>query len=149
MKRELTEKKEKRHPSVLTTKNRLTVSRISITRIVQIILTVDMTTAGTEINIITIIIIKPMNKSSPKTTSLVRMKLMPDNIMNVRIKIFQRSYPPYAHTNQFPASSSRYYDQQPRSSHSVHWVEDQNQQTEYYDQNNYTDAITDFFPLNF
>ena len=38
---------------------------------------------------------------------------------------------------------------QPRSSHSVHWVEDQNQQTEYYDQNNYTDAITAFFPLNF
>ena len=79
------------------------------------------------------------------------MKLMPDKIMNVRIKILiKRSYPhPHAHTNQFQASSSRYYDPQPRSSHSVHWVEDQNQQTEYYDQNNYTDAITDFFPLNF
>ena len=62
---------------------------------------------------------------------------------------FQRSYPPQAHNNQFQASSSRYYDQQLRLSHSVHWVEDRNQQTEFYDQNNYTDAITDFFPLNF
>ena len=108
-----------------------------------------MTIAGTEMNTITIIIIKPMNKSSPKTTSSVRMKLMPDKFMNVRIKIFNVLVPPHAHTNQFQASSSRYYDQQHRSSHSVHWVEDQNQQTEYYDQNNYTDAITDFFPLNF
>ena len=90
-----------------------------------------------------------MNKNFPKTTNLVPMKLKLGNIMNVRIKIFNVLIPPHAHNNQFRASSSRYYDQQPRSSHSVHWVEDQNQQAEYYDQNNYTDAITDFFPLNF
>ena len=94
MKRELTEEKEKKTSFSTDYKNRLTVSRISIPRIVQIILTVDMTIAGTEINTLTIIITKPMNKSSPKTTSLVRMKLMPDNIMNVRIKIFNVLIPP-------------------------------------------------------
>ena len=98
MKRELTEEKEKRHPSILTTKNRLTESRISIPRIVQIILGVHMTIAGTEINTKTIVIIKPMNRSSHKTISLVRMKLMRDNIMNVRIKSFNVLTPsPMAH----------------------------------------------------
>ena len=95
MKRELTEEKEKK-TSFSTDYKKLTGSRISITRIVQIILTVDLTTAGTEINTITIIIIKPVNKSSPETTSLVRMKLMPDNIMNVRIKNFNVFIPPRA-----------------------------------------------------
>ena len=90
-------KRRKRHPSVLTTKNRLTVSRISIPRIVQIILTVDMTIAVTETNTITTTIIIPMNKSSPRTTSLVRMKLMRDNFMNARIKIFNVLSPPIAH----------------------------------------------------
>ena len=97
MKRELTEEKEKNTSSVLTTKNRLTVSRISIPRTVKIILTVDMTVAGTEINTITATIINPMNKNSPRTTSLVRMKLMRDNIMNVRNKIFNVLIPPIAH----------------------------------------------------
>ena len=90
-------KRRKRHPSVLTTKNTLTVSHISIPRIVKIILTVDMTIAGTEINTITTTIINPMNKSSRRTTSLVRKKLMRDNIMNVRIKIFNVLIPPIAH----------------------------------------------------
>ena len=104
-----------------------------------------MTTVGTEINVITTIIINSMNKSSPQTTNLVRMTLMRDNIINVKIKIYNVLITP-SHTNQFQASSSNYPDQQPRSSPSVHWVE---KQTEYYDQNNYIDAITDFFPLNF
>ena len=39
---------------------------------------------------------KTMNKSSPRTTSLVRMKLMRDNIMNVRINIFKVLIPPTA-----------------------------------------------------
>ena len=98
MKRELTEEKEKKTSfSSDYKKNRLTVSRISIPRIVQIILTVDMTIAGTEMNTITIVILKPMNKSSTKTISLVRMKLMRDNIMNVRIKIFNVLIPPIAY----------------------------------------------------
>ena len=142
-------KRKEKHPSKLTTKNRLLVSRILITRIAQIILTVDMTIVGTEINTITTIITNPMNKNSPRTTSLVRMKLMRDNIMNGRIEIFNFLYTPQSHTNQFQTSSSNYHDEQSRSSHYVYWVEDRNQQIEYYDQNNYNNAITDFFPLKF
>ena len=141
-------KRRKSHPLVLTTKTRLTVSRILITRIAQIILTVDMTIVETEINTITTIIINSMKISFPRKTSLVRMTLMRDNILNVRIKTFNVLIPqPY--TDQFQTSSSKYHDQQPRSAHSVHWVKDQNRQIEYLEQINYTYAITDFFPLNF
>ena len=38
--------------------------------------------------------IKTYEQKFPKTTSLVRMKLMPDNIMNVTIKIFNVLIPP-------------------------------------------------------
>ena len=94
MKRKLTGKRRKRHLSVPTTGNKLTISRILINRIVQIILTVDMTIADTVINTITTVVTKPMNKISRKTTRFVGMKLMPDNIMNVRIKIFKVLIPP-------------------------------------------------------
>ena len=94
MKRELTEEKEKKTSFSTDYKKRLTVSCISIPRIVQIKLTVDMTIVDTEINTITTTIRNPMNKSSPRTTILVRMKLMRDNIMNVIIKIFKVLIPP-------------------------------------------------------
>ena len=129
-------KSRKRHPSVRTTKNRITVNRNLSTRIVQILLTFDMTIVGTETNTMTVGIKKTMNKISPQTISLVRMKLMPDYVINVRIKN-SKILIPHAHTNQFQASSIRFHNQQARSSHSVHWVEDQNQQTEYYDQINH------------
>ena len=148
MKRKLTEEKEKK-TSFSTDYTKLTnqtVNRILITRIAQIILTVDMTIIGTGINTITTIILNPMNKSSPRRTSLVSVKLTQDNFMNERVF---NILIPQSHTNHIQTSSSKFYNQQPRSSHSVHWVEDQNQQTEYFDKNNYTDAITDFFALNF
>ena len=94
-----------------------------------------MTIIGTGINTKKIIIINPMNKSSPRTTSLVRVKLTRDKIMNVRIKIFNVLIPPNRTLTPLVPLCP--------------WVEDQNEQTEYYDQNNNTDAITDFFPLNF
>ena len=56
-----------------------------------------MTIIDTETNTITTTIINPMNKNSPRTTSLVRMKLMRDNIMKVRIKTFNDLIPPIAH----------------------------------------------------
>ena len=66
MKIELTDEKEKIHPSVLTTREKLTVSRFLINKIAQIRLTVDNTIAGTAINTTTAIIINPTIKSSHK-----------------------------------------------------------------------------------
>ena len=97
MKRELTEEKEKKTSFSTDYKKQTNSKPYFNTRNRQIILTVDMKISGTEINTITTTIINLMNKSSPRTTSSVRMKLMRDNIMNVRIKIFNVLIPPIAH----------------------------------------------------